>query len=464
MLRARLALRVSRPSRFLHTANTLLKQRDFDESLIGEYEPVLADQEAKPVEKDDPFKAFLQSARRQSDKTDTVGDSPFPQYPETKFSIQNSRFDKTNRFEYDAMDLELDSLEAPERPEPDGMNFDWDLGLDEWAKPDSFGGQAKDPYVMRQDMDISPLRGSSEEVSNHFVDQPGLSQFSEQSSTFEKIFDKVMSKRGTAEDPRVITGLEQLRSDAGVETPSLNSPYANMFDTEIPEAIVKICAEPDMEDRHAQIEAMDLSECSEREISMVKQLRALIQVDSDFELLQFIDTELAVFEGINAQGAVPFDPPHLATGFPLLLNEALQLLVEKFESPAEAIALFDTVKTRSGDMYFATVSTDVYFTMIKIVWEFYRDLSTLVVIASDITYLNIKSRAIVKTLEEVELASYKLAEARKRRVPEYAGTITARMQHDQLRKFSDQIAELRKGLGMRMRPRVFRVSGEMCTY
>lgn len=484
MLRARFLVRLGRQTRFLHSANVLRKNSGYEDVLMGEFEHPPSQ---KKDSFHDPFAALKQTVKDEGDEPLAFDKINFNNdgLDEADFSFDSfdSGFGKTNRFKYDAMEDQTDSFDAPGQGDSNNTKFDWAAGPDQWGTPDSFSEQPKDRYFMPQDMDISPLRGNSDQMSTHVIPQPEYGGDVGGSATFEKIFARVMGgatgtatvasgvdhKRsrelGSEYDSSGTLDLDAFRRASGVELPSINSPYMNLFDSNVPELFVEICAEPDMDVRHEQIEALDLAECNEVETGMIEQLQKLIRQDSDYEVLEFMNKQLEVFEELDKDKKLPSELPPLAAGFPLLLNESLQLLVEKFESPAEAIALFDAVKKRTGSFFFATVSTDVYFSMIKIVWEFYRDLSTLMVLASDVAMMNIKSKALIKTMEDVERECYKGLEARKRRVPEYEESITARVQTENLRQFSVIINHLRRGLQLKdNRQRAFRLRGEVCTY
>lgn len=475
-------LRAGRQTRLLHSATMLRKKADYEDSFIGEFESP-----SKPSNDSfqDPFAAFKQATKEEGDDP-----MPFDKFSFDDDGLNGSDFafgsfgssaTKTNRFKFDAKEDPADSFDAPDRGDHNGAKFDWSGGLDQWAKADAFSEQPKDKYFMPQDLDISPLRGNSDQMSTHVIPQPEYGGDLGNSATFEKIFARVMggetgvkekagefkkSRENIVHETQDTTDLAALRRASGVELPSINSPYVNLFDSSVPELFVEICAEPDIDARHEQIDSLDLKECNETEIAMIEQLQQLIRLDSDYEIIEFMNKQLDLFEDLEKSGnKLPSELPPLAAGFPLLLNESLQLLVEKFESPAEAIALFDSVKTRAGRLYFATVSTDVYFTMIRIVWEFYRDLSTLMVLASDIALMNIKSRAVVKAMEDIERDCYKNMESRKRRVPEYEHSITARVHSESLRRFSVIINFLRRGLRLKdNRQRMFRLRGEHVTY
>lgn len=476
-------VRTYRPTRFLHSANVLRKKPDHEDVLMGEFE-------GPPSQKkdafQDPFASFKQAVKDDGDEPLAFDKLKFNDdgLDKVDFGFDNfdSGFVKTNRFKFDAMEEQTDSFDAPGPDDHKGTKFDWSGGLDQWGQPDSFLEQPKDRYFMPQDMDISPLRGNSDQMSTHVIPQPEYGGDMGGSANFEKIFARVMRGAGATGVGGTGTGdfnrsrefgygsretsdLDALRQASGVELPSINSPYVNLFDSSVPELFVEICAEPDMDVRHEKINGLDLAECTEVETGMIEQLQKLIRLDSDYEVIEFMNEQLDMFEELDKDRKLPSELPTLVAGFPLLLNESLQLLVEKFESPAEAIGLFDAVKTRSGSLFFAAVSTDVYFSMIKIVWEFYRDLSTLMVLASDVAMMNIKSRALIKAMEDIERDSYKSLESRKRRVPEYDESITARVQTDNLRRFSVIINHLRGGLGLKdSRQRAFRLRGEVCTY
>ncbi|KAG5359178.1 hypothetical protein CJU90_3912 [Yarrowia sp. C11] len=479
MLRARVLLRPGRQTRFLHAANTLRKKGEFEDTLFGEFEapskkedgafqdPFAAFKDVQKDAKDDPL-AFDRFALAD----DGLDSANFG------FRHPSSGFEKTNRFKFDAMDDPEGAFDAREADDLNGTKFDWSEGLGQWGEPGGFS-ETENRYYMPQDVDMSPLRGNSEEVSTHVIQRPETSG-SDPSAAFEKIFAKVMGGGGqqstqttrdkSHEKPRVQerdveSDVDSLRQASGVELPSNNSPYVYLFNSSVPELFVEICAEPDMEVRHEQIVSLDLSECNETETAIMGQLQELIGLNSDYDVLEFMSTQLDEFEKLDKKLKTPAELPPMAAGFPLLLNEALQLLVEKFESPAEAVSLFDEVKARSGNLFFATGSTDVYFTMIRIVWEFYRDLSTLSVLASDIALMNIKSRAVVKAMEDIERDCYKMIESRKRRVPEYSETISARQHNESLRRFSVIINFLRRSLKLKdSRQRAFRLRGELCTY
>lgn len=483
MLRAQYKICTGRQTRLLHSAYVLRKKSDYEDTFIGEFEPPST--KARGSFKD-PFAAFKKATKEQGDDPLTFSKFSFNDdnldSSDIGFDDFSSGFNKTNRFKFDAMEDETKAFDALGQDDHNNATFDWSGGFDQWGKSDMFPEEPKNRYVMPQNLDMSPLRGNSDQISTHVIPPSEFGGALGSSAPFEKIFAKVMGEEAATEtatgagtppmsheseyESRETANLDAIRQASGVELSSINSPYVNLFNSGVPDMFVEICAEPDMDVRHDRIDSLDLKECTEVEIAMMEQLKKLIRLDSDYDILEFMNKQLDEIEDIGqSRKNLPSELPPVAAGFPLLLNESLQLLVEKFESPADSVALFDAVKTRSGNLYFATVSTDVYFTMIRIVWEFYRDLSTLSVLASDIALMNIKSRALIKAMEDIERDCYKTLESRKRRVPEYEESITARVHAETLRRFSLIINYLRRGLRMKdNRQRAFRLRGEVCTY
>lgn len=396
---------------------------------------------------------------------------------------KNQRHDSQIRSKQTGFDSFTESRGGPQKPrnnervaenersyafnKDDSKSSDWGTGLDKWIdsdywkEPTEWGHtqpRALDPqeterqrYFMPQGMDMTPLRGQGE-ITQHFVQKP---EFESESTAFEKIFAQVMSRgKGKTSDKggSLEAEMQNISASVGIEPViASQSPYVGLFKQEHPEVYAKIAAETDIEARHDLIVQMDVSELPADQKEVISELQELITLDSDYELIEFMSKKLEVFDELAKNDSVfPTELPAIAEGFPLLLNEALQVLIEQFESPAEAISLFDEVRTRSGKLFFATVSTEVSFSMIKIVWEFYRDLPTLIVLGEDIAMMNMKSRPVVKLLEEIERECYKSMESRKRRIPEYEDTITCRVYSESLRRFSILINHLRRGLKLQV--------------
>ncbi|KAF5100106.1 hypothetical protein DV451_002680 [Geotrichum candidum] len=77
-------------------------------------------------------------------------------------------------------------------------------------------------------------------------------------------------------------------------------------------------------------------------------------------------------------------PPVVSRTLPLLLVKSMQLMMSNFNSPDQALALFELSKKQGIDFYVAACNIDVYNEALRIRWETYRDLYQLETLVSEI--------------------------------------------------------------------------------
>lgn len=87
-------------------------------------------------------------------------------------------------------------------------------------------------------------------------------------------------------------------------------------------------------------------------------------------------------------------PPIVSRTLPLLLFKSMQLMVANFNSPDQALALFELSKKQGIDFYVAACNIDVYNEALRIRWETYRDLYQLETLVSEIDVNGLKGDSV----------------------------------------------------------------------
>lgn len=216
------------------------------------------------------------------------------------------------------------------------------------------------------------------------------------SSNMQALFEKTLGFNSTAENP---TATEQ-NVQLGMTTEDVRKYPLSMTSLLMPQRSGKEAKSPGFEFKNALKRKME---------PIFKHIDGM---ETDYELVQYYleniiklyiteatkagKEKAKISDNIKDLESLDIDPecpPVNSKVLPLILGAAIRTLMDNFNSPEQALMLFEVSKKQGIDFYVSSCNCDVYNEVLRVKWDAYKDLYMIEALVSEMDINGLKGNS-----------------------------------------------------------------------